>query len=159
VSRVTIDRVSLLVDTAADVTLDELEATLSRAGCTLHLDGTGGAAGGTKVGAWLGAGARGARTPYADPADHLLAGFTATNVANGEALVVRAAPRKSVGPDLAALVVGMHERFFVLTRATLRVFLRAEPMVTVPFVAPADPPPSEAEEALLARLGEELART
>lgn len=155
-SRVVLDQESLLVDVAGEVPLDELEAALAGAGCTLALDA---APDRTTVAAWLAGGARGARSPWHDPADHLLAGFEAESVATREALVVRAAPRKSVGPDLSALVLGMEGRFFAVTRATLRVFTKGEREVVVPFSAPPDAPPSDGERTLLDRLEAELART
>ena len=151
-----LDRASLLVDVPAAVSVRELEIELERVECTLSLEGT---APGESIATWLAEGARGARSPWDDPADHLLAGYVAKNVVTGEELVVRAAPRRSVGPDLSALVLGMRERFFVLTQATLRVFPKGARAVRVPFQAPPDPPVDEGERSILTRIADELART
>lgn len=153
---ITLDTKSLLVEVSADVTVAELEASLVDAHYTLCLSGEPPEG---SVGAWLAAGARGAPCPWDDPADHLVAGFQAKHRGTGEDLDVRAAPRKSVGPDLLALVVGMRERYFVLTRVWLRIFPRdARPVVT-PFQAPADGPVSPEESALMARIATELGVT
>ncbi len=149
-----VDRQSLLVEVAAELALAEVEAALLREDYTLCLDGAPSAT----VGAWLAGGAHGARSPWEDPADHLVAGFRATQTGSGELLDVRAAPRKSVGPDLLALVVGMNERFFVLTHVTLRIFPRGVPAVRAPFAAPVEAPPSRDEDALLDRIAAELHR-
>ncbi len=153
---ISLDAKSLLVEVSADVTVAELEASLLRADYTLCLSGA--PPDGT-VGAWLAAGARGARCPWDDPADHLVAGFQAKHRGTGEDLDVRAAPRKSVGPDLLALVVGMRERYFVLTRVWLRIFPRDARPVVAPFTAPADGPVSPEESALMARIAAELGLT
>lgn len=151
-----LDRVSLLVDVPAALSVRELELQLQRAECTLSLEGP---APDESVATWLAEGARAARSPWDDPADHLLAGYVAKNVVTGDELVVRAAPRRSVGPDLSALVIGMRERFFVLTKATLRVFPKGARSVRVPFQSPPDPPVDEAERSILARIADELARS
>ena len=154
-SELSLDEDSLLVDVSADVTLAALERELSHAGYTLCLEM---AAPDESVASWLAAGARGARSPWDDPADHLVAGLSARNVKTGEALEVRSAPRKSVGPDLLALVVGMRERFFTVSRATLRVFRKDGRAVHVPFTAPSCPEVTAEELALLDRLATELGR-
>lgn len=150
---ITLDTKSLLVEVSADVTVAALEASLVHADYTLCLSGD--PPEGT-VGAWLAGGARGARCPWDDPADHLVAGFRAKHRGTGEDLDVRAAPRKSVGPDLLALVVGMRERYFVLTSVSLRIFPRDARPVVAPFVPPADGPVSAEESALMARIATEL---
>jgi FAD/FMN-containing dehydrogenase len=150
-----LDEDSLLVDVSGDVTLLALERELSRAGYTLSLETP---APDETVASWLAAGARGARSPWNDPADHLVSGFSARNVSTGEALEVRSAPRKSVGPDLLALVVGMRERFFTVSRATLRIFRKDSHLVHVPFVEPSCPEVTEEERTLLDRLQTELGR-
>jgi alkyldihydroxyacetonephosphate synthase len=154
VSRIALDRVSLLADVAADVTVSDLEAHLAREGLTLGL----GALPDVSLGAFLARGAAEAAPPWDDPADHLVAGFTARNVGTGEHLVVRAAPRRSTGPDLFALVAGMNERYFVLERATVRVHLADAPRVALPFASAKPPPACDVELALLARLGDELSK-
>lgn len=150
---ITLDTTSLLVVVSADVTVAELEASLVRAHYTLCLTG---APPDETVGAWLASGARGARSPWDDPADHLVAGFQAKHRGTGEDLDVRAAPRKSVGPDLLALVLGMRERYFVLTQASLRIFPDGARPVVAPFAAPADGPVSAEETALMGRIADEL---
>src|SRR4051812_31262123 len=121
---VAIDRVSLLVSVAGDTSIKALEATLALEGLTLalgeKLDRT------MTIRDWLAAGTPGARSAFADPADHLVAGLEAVLV-NGERLVVRPSPRRAVGPDLIALVVGAGGRFARLERATLRVHAIAAP--------------------------------
>lgn len=153
-SRIVLDPVSLLVDVAADVSVSDLEAHLAAEGLTLGLHEIPE----TSLGAFVARGAVEAPSPWDDPADHLVAGFTATHVATGERLVVRAAPRRSTGPDLFALVAGMNERYFVLDRATVRVHLASAPRVVLPFASASAPPPGDVELALLERLGAELAK-
>ncbi len=156
--RMTLDRVSLLVDVAADAGLQEVETWLAAQGLTLGVSGANAIdATGTGVGAWLSAGAPGARDAWLDPADHLVAGFEA-RFADGSHVVVRPAPRRSVGPDLLALVSGEAGRFADVSRLWLRVHERGVPRaITSPFRAGPDSPVNEGEEKLLARIADCLA--
>jgi alkyldihydroxyacetonephosphate synthase len=112
-----LDRESLLVHVDATVPLAHLEATLARDGLTLDVADLGK----STVGAWIESGAPGARSAWLDPADHLVAGFSARIRATQASFVIRPAPRRAVGPDLAALVLGMHGRFLALESVWLRV--------------------------------------
>jgi alkyldihydroxyacetonephosphate synthase len=148
-----LDTVSQLVDVDASVSVAVVESMVQAQGFTLGLsdEATG------SVGAWIAAGARGARDPWVDPADHLVAGFVARFRGVEGDVVVRPAPRRAVGPDLLALVVGMHGRFAQLSRVWLRVHpVGAAQGATAPFRAPAPSPPSEEEERMLQRIEEAL---
>jgi alkyldihydroxyacetonephosphate synthase len=116
--KVAVDRKSLIADVDGRVTLGEAEAILSTSGLTLDLDPVRGT--GQTVAAWLAAGAPGAREAWLDPADHLVAGCL-VRLRDGSRFEVRPAPRRAVGPDLVALVIGMGERFAKVERAWLRV--------------------------------------
>ena len=141
-----LDRESLLVEVDARATLGGCEDALEAEGLTLGLDAIDRA---LAVGPWLARGAPGARDPWSDPADHLVAGLTAT-LADGRTLVIRPAPRRAVGPDLIALVLGMNDRYARIERAWLRVHRLAAPRPQVhPLAAERNPPVSEDEEALL----------
>jgi alkyldihydroxyacetonephosphate synthase len=120
--KLTVDQKSLLVNVDGRTTLGELEASLAPLGLTLDvaLDIAGAKAAEESVASWLAAGARGAREAWLDPADHLVAGCE-VRLHDGSRLEVRPAPRRAVGPDLIALVVGMNERFAKVERACLRV--------------------------------------
>jgi alkyldihydroxyacetonephosphate synthase len=113
-----LDRESLLVHVRASDRLDEIEATLTHENLTLAL--WNGAPMPIAVGAWLEAGAEGARSPWLDPADHLVAGFTA-HKKDAQSFTVRPAPRRAVGPDLLSLVLGMRGRMLTLESVWLRV--------------------------------------
>lgn len=152
----TIDVTSLLVEVSGATTLDALETELAARGLTLRVpldDGRGL----TTVARWLADGAPGAPSTFADPADHLLAGVVAT-LANGQRLEIRPAPRRAVGPDLVALVVGAHERFAKVDRAWLRVHRLDARVVREPLPAGVDldPPVSPAEQKILDALAREL---
>jgi alkyldihydroxyacetonephosphate synthase len=143
---VKLDRESLLVDVDAQTTLGECEDTLQAQGLTLALDAIDRP---LAIGRWLAEGARGARDPWSDPADHLVAGLTAT-LSDGRTLTVRPAPRRAVGPDLIALVIGMNDRYARIDRAWLRVHRVDAPRPQVhPLVADRNPPLSNDERALL----------
>jgi alkyldihydroxyacetonephosphate synthase len=150
----TIDRTSLLVRVPGAVTIAQLEDALAADGLTLgvHVDDAT-----VSIGDWIARGAPGAPSPFADPADHLLAGLTAT-LADGRHLDIRPAPRRAVGPDLIALVFGARERFATLDRAWLRVHRKDTPRarrVPVPAAA-ADAPISAEESALFDAIAHEL---
>jgi alkyldihydroxyacetonephosphate synthase len=148
-----VDRASLLVDVDAGATLGECEDALRGEGLTLGLDATDRAA---TVGAWLARGADGARDPWSDPADHLVAGLVA-RMRDGRVLTIRPSSRRAVGPDLIALVVGMHERFARVERAWLRVHRLDAPRAAVhALVGERNPGVSEEEERLLAAIGREI---
>ena len=101
-------------------------------------------------------GARGARDAWRDPADHLVAGFVA-RLADGSELIVRPAPRRSVGPDLFALALGMRGRFMTIVRAWLRVHdLGAAEAETAAFVSPRDPSMTEGEARFVERIASAL---
>jgi len=113
-----LDRKSLLVRVDGGTTLAAVEAELESSGLTLDVRGA--KASEETVAAWLAGGARGARSAWLDPADHLLAGMD-VRLHDGRAIEVRPAPRRAVGPDLVALIVGMGERYAKVERAWLRV--------------------------------------
>jgi alkyldihydroxyacetonephosphate synthase len=155
-ARMTLDPVSLLAEVAGDVPMAEIEAWLASQGLTLGV--TAANATDASVGAWLADGAHGARDAWRDPADHLVAGFVA-QFHQGPEVVVRPAPRRSVGPDLLALAVGAGGRFASVSRVWIRVHeLGAEPATTAPFHGERDPKLTPEEEGLLVRFGERLRR-
>lgn len=151
----TIDRASLLVRVPGAVTIAQLEETLAHEGLTLDVTVKDSA---ISIAEWIARGAPGAPSSFADPADHLLAGLTAT-LANGQKLEIRPGPRRAVGPDLTALVVGAGERFATLDRVWLRVQLRGVRRPAIPVdvgTLALDPPVSTEEAALLDAIGREL---
>jgi alkyldihydroxyacetonephosphate synthase len=139
-----IDRASLLVRAAGTATLDDVERALHREGLSLAL-GAGAPPGSTTLDAWIAGGAAGAPDPWSDPADHLVAGFTA-RLAGGVSLEIRPAPRRAVGPDLFALFLGMQGRAGAITSAWLRAHGKGRPR-PLPTSIPQDPPIDEREAA------------
>jgi alkyldihydroxyacetonephosphate synthase len=106
--------------------------------------------------AWIAAGLPGTPDPWNDPVDHVLAGFEAN--LGGERLCVRPSPRRAVGPDFGALLVGNGARFGVVARATLRVRPRgAAEAPTLPYAAPRNPEENESERRAWRDLGNVLA--
>jgi alkyldihydroxyacetonephosphate synthase len=153
-----IDVVSLLVSVPASKTLDAIETALAARGFTLGVElETAGPS--TAVGEWLAKGAPGAASFFADPADHLVAGLEATLV-NGRKLEVRPGPRRAVGPDLTALVLGVHGKLATVERAWLRIHRRdaRRPMMPLPVGVDLDPAVSEGETRLLEAFERELCR-
>ena len=153
---IAIDRESLLVDAPGDATLGAIEEELAREGLTLGVF----VEAPRTVRGWVDAGAPGAPSVFADPADHVLAGFEAT-LANGDELVVRPCPRRAVGPDLAALLLGCHGRFGSVDRAWLRVHPKGARRVALPLRdleerVDLDPPLGEDEARLLDAIAKEL---
>ena len=142
----TLDLPSLLVSVSGSHDLASLEATLRESGLTLAAELPPSP---VSVADWLAAGAPGHRDRWLDPADQLLAGLHATLI-SGRTLVVRPQPRRSVGPDLAALFLGAGHRFGRIDQAWLRVHRRDERLPRcAPFTLDRDPPLSDDERALV----------
>jgi alkyldihydroxyacetonephosphate synthase len=98
---------------------------------------------------WLARGAPGARDRWLDPADQLLAGLDAT-LTSGRSLSIRPAPRRAVGPDLTALLVGAGGRYGRIDRAWMRVHeVGARRYESPGFQLDRDPPVSAGEASLL----------
>ena len=137
-----VDRTSMLCEADGSTRLREIERDARAVGLTIGLD-----IGDPEetLSDFLANGAHGLFDPWRDPADHLVAGFEA-RLPSGKELVVRPAPRRAVGPDLFALVFGMHHRFAKLTRAWLRLHrLDARRPEAAKFSF--DPPPVASVEA------------
>ena len=154
----TLDRVSLLVEVDAATALGACEAALGVEGLTLGIEAASAEARALPVGKWIARGAQGARDPWSDPADHLIAGLTAT-LKDGRVLTIRPAPRRAVGPDLIALVFGLEERFARVERAWLRVHrLDAPRPDTHLLLGERNPPVGAEEETLWDAIGRALAK-
>jgi alkyldihydroxyacetonephosphate synthase len=158
-----LDKKSLLVNASGDVTVRALEDAMAAAGLTLDL---GSVPGTTTVKALVEGGFRGARAPWGDPADHLVAGVVAREQKGtlGRSLILRPVPRRAVGPDLFGLVVGGGGRFYAVESAWLRVHhrnvddgaTRAVRPAPIPFTEN-EPPLTADEEELWSRIDDALA--
>ena len=145
-----------LVHAPGFATLAAVEHAANACGLTLAL---GPIAGGssttpaTTLAAWLAGGAVEAPDPWLDPADHLVAGFTA-RPSCGTAFTIAACPRRAVGPDLYALFHGTHERVGAIESAWLRVRPRDPRHQPFPQTTgiERDPPADERERALIDRV-------
>jgi alkyldihydroxyacetonephosphate synthase len=157
-----LDRTSLLVSVAGTAPLAAVERELAAEGLSLRVAGLGPTASSmldTTVADWLARGAPGAPSVFSDPADHVVAGLTAT-LLDGRRLEVLPSPRRAVGPDLIALFVGTGSRFGTVEQVWLRVHPVDAHTVDAglpPGVA-LDPPVSPAEEALALAIARELGR-
>jgi len=126
--------------------LAEVEAEAQAAGFSLGLTETDMSA---PVARWLGSGAPGTRDAYADPVEQRLAGFVAT-LPGGERLGVRPAPRRAVGPDLSALVLGQAERCMRVEQATVCLHSTTAPASrSLAFEYEREPPMSDGEAKLV----------
>jgi alkyldihydroxyacetonephosphate synthase len=141
-----IDCESLLVCADGAMDLAALEHRLGAEGLTL---GVRLPSPSVDVAEWIARGTPGARDRWLDPVDQLVAGFDATMVGGGT-VSLQPAPRRAVGPDLTALLVGCHGRFGRIDRAWLRVHPCRVVRPTAPhFEHERDPAPSPGERALL----------
>lgn len=143
---VRIERESLLVHVDGDTSVAELERQLGLQGLTLAVSPL--PEPNVSVTAWLAQGAPGSRSFWEDPADHLVAGFSAETPA-GVALQMRAAPRRSVGPDFFALGFGTGESGIRFLRVALRIHVK-ESLGALPSASspPRDLPVTATEAAL-----------
>jgi alkyldihydroxyacetonephosphate synthase len=114
------DATSLLVEVSADAPMHVLCAFVAEHAAYLTRSTLSEETLQSSVGDWLANGAQGAHDPWADPADHLVAGLSAV-LPNGAALELRPCPRRAAGPDLVALFAGQRRRMGTLTRVWLRV--------------------------------------
>ncbi len=150
-----LDRASLLVHVGANVTLGALERALGAEALSLSVA----AEPSMTVQAWIESGAPGARNAWLDPADHLIAGFSAHIRASGEPFAIHPGPRRAVGPDLASLLSGTRGRFVVLDSVWLRVHRKdATRPATAPFDGD-DPEIDPSESALFDRIDDALRRS
>lgn len=147
---IAIDRASLLVEAPGSASLRAVEGAIAREGLTLDVPLTD-----ATVDAWLAAGAPGAPSSFADPADHLLAGLVA-RLRDGRVLTIHPSPRRAVGPDMTALVLGAGGRFAVVESAWLRVHRASRLRVACLAGVDLDPSPNEGERALLDAIEREL---
>lgn len=145
-----IDDHSLLATLAGNTTVVEAERALSLQNLSLGLEGEPDA---RSIDAWIALGMPGARDPWSDPVEQLVAGLAA-RLPSGELLVIRPAPRRAVGPDLVSLFVGAGGAVGRIEHATLRVHRKSEQASrNLPFRGernPAlDPPESAAWERVV----------
>jgi len=153
--KVKVDRRSLLAYVDGEMTLGEVEASLTVSGLTLDVAGAKGDE--QTVASWLAGGARGARGTWLDPADHLIAGCEVM-LSDGTRFEIRPAPRRAVGPDLVALFVGMGERFGTIEGAWLRVHpIGVERPNHGGLALDPNPPVSDGESRLLETIAASLA--
>ncbi|MBX3183292.1 MAG: FAD-binding oxidoreductase [Polyangiaceae bacterium] len=141
-----------LITARGEARLAEVEAEVARRGLTLGLAPDTDLS--ISVADWLARGAPGARDAYSDPVEQRLAGFVA-RLPSGEQLGVRPTPRRAVGPDLSALLLGMDGQCLELEQATLTAHPRGQRSRDLPFAGPRDPAVSTEERALV----EHVART
>lgn len=123
------DDMSLLVHSNGETSLGALEDLAMARGMTLGIDSIDRT---ETLASFVARGAPGAPDPFEDPADHLVAGWTAT-LASGDEVVVHPGPRRAVGPDLFALMLGARGAVGTLTSAHVRVHrsgMRARPLRT-----------------------------
>lgn len=104
---------------------------------------------------WIGRGMPGLPDRYADPVYAPIAGFTA--VIAGRRVHLRGAPRRAVGPDLSALLVGALGAFGRVERVTLVTQpLGVTRFAPLPFEGARDPELTESERRALEALGRSL---
>jgi len=151
---ITIDEHSLLAEVDGGTTLADVEDTLTAKGLTLAIEVNAELAPLT-VARWIADGMPGARSTFADPSDHVIAGLTGT--IGGKTLDIRPGPRRAVGPDLVALFAGTGDRLGRVVRVWLRVHRRDAVIPSLPLPGvDLDPPISDAEASLVERISERL---
>lgn len=142
-----LDEMSLLVEVDGSETIANVEDFLTAKGLTLGAEVNAEIAA-LSVADWIARGSPGAKSPFADPADHVLAGLT--GVLGTRTIDIRPGPRRAVGPDLVALFAGTGDRLGRVTRAWLRSHRReaTRPQMDLPRID-LDPPITNAESRLV----------
>ena len=147
----TFDVDSCLAEVSATLTLAEAEAFVALRGHTLGLDFSQ-LNPSVSIAAWLGQGMPGSADHYADPVATPLAGYHA-RLHDGRRIRIRSAPRRAVGPDLAALFVGMNGAFGQIERAALVALpIGAPTPARLPFDAEREPALEPSERLAIAGL-------
>jgi alkyldihydroxyacetonephosphate synthase len=143
----TFDEMSLLLEADGHETIADVEDFLTSRGMTLGFEVNAETAA-MSVAEWIARGSPGAKSSFADPADHLLAGLTGT--LGTRTLEIRPGPRRAVGPDLVALFAGTGARLGRVTKAWLRSHRReaVRPQMDLPRID-LDPPITDAESRLV----------
>jgi alkyldihydroxyacetonephosphate synthase len=142
-----LDELSLLIEADGFESIADVEAFLAAKGLTLGLVIDAKIAA-MNVTSWIAGGSPGARSPFVDPADHVLAGLT--GFLGSREIDIRPGPRRAVGPDLVALFAGTGDRLGRVTRAWLRVHRReaVRPQMDLPRID-LDPPVTNSESRLV----------
>jgi alkyldihydroxyacetonephosphate synthase len=151
-----LDTISGIAALPGTFSVARAESYLGSRGHSLGLsDGALARQGSRSVDAWIGAGMPGLPDRFDDPVFAPLAGFTA--VIGGRRVALRPAPRRAVGPDLTALLLGTSGEFGSVERAHLVALPAAAPRpAPLPFTAERDPAPTDEERAAFARLARAL---
>jgi FAD/FMN-containing dehydrogenase len=145
---------SLLVEVGGEVKMSALQQFLEEQGYSLAPRPLPAYALEQTVAEWIGHGAPGGPDPFADPADHLIAGLEATlhgrNVgAERLALHLRPCPRRAAGPDWVALFFGTQGKMGSLHRLWLRATPRDRSPAPMPFARERSPELTEQEQRYL----------
>ncbi len=121
--RLSVDRISLLAEFDASISVDEAQNLLYREGLCLGLEQAFDTS--ISLDAWAGSGLLGLRDPFADPVEQRIAGWEA-RLHSGIDLHARPVPRRATGPDLLSLFLGAHGECGHFRRLCLRVYPSAE---------------------------------
>jgi alkyldihydroxyacetonephosphate synthase len=142
-----LDEQSLLLEVDATESIADVEDFLTAKALTLGIEVNAELAA-LSVADWIARGSPGAKSSFADPADHLLAGLVGT--LGTRTIEIRPGPRRAVGPDLVALFAGTGDRLGRVTKAWLRSHRReaTRPQMDLPRID-LDPPMNEAESRLV----------
>jgi alkyldihydroxyacetonephosphate synthase len=140
-----------VVEVEAGRSMSEVEAYCVAKGFSMRLE----AIPDMPVAAWLSEGAPGSRSPFLDPADHLIAGLHGV-LKNGKPIRIPPCPRRAAGPDMVSLFQGQWGRFGSIERVWLRVHAKDASAPTFPLARDTNPKLTSMEEVMLLILEKEL---
>jgi alkyldihydroxyacetonephosphate synthase len=140
-----------LVEVEGTALVSDVEKECRDSGFTLDLSAYPEAS----VATWIAEGLPGTRSPFLDPADHVIAGLNAT-LKSGVELRVPPCPRRSAGPDMIALLQGQWGRFGTVERVWLRIHPRGAARPTHGLAFDTNPPLNAMEEVMLVILQKEM---